>query len=105
MYAIVETGGKQYRMRPGDVLDVERLPGESDSEIEFDRVLAVKEGDTLKVGTPILEGTRVRARVLGHRRDRKVVVFKYKPRKGYRRRRGHRQWLTRVRIEEILEND
>lgn len=105
MYAIVETGGKQYRMRPGDVLDVEKLQGEPDSEIQFDRILAVKDGDTLKVGAPVVEGARVKARVLEHRRDRKVIIFKYKRRKGYRRKRGHRQWLTRVRVEEILEDD
>ncbi len=101
MYAIVETGGKQYRVKPGDVLDIERVDGELESEIRFDRVLAVSDGGGLRIGTPIVDGAVVTGKVLDHGRRDKIVVFKYKRRKNYRRKRGHRQWFTRVQVEEI----
>lgn len=101
MYAIIETGGKQYRVREGEVLRVERLDAEPDSEVTFDRVLAVGEGAELRVGTPTVEGARVVGRVVGHGRDRKIIVFKYKPKVNYRRKKGHRQAFTTVRIDRI----
>lgn len=105
VYAIVEAGGKQYRVRPGDVVNVERLDAEPEATVEFSRVLAVKNGDSLVVGKPLVEGALVKGRVLSHQRGDKILVFKYKPKKGYRRKRGHRQWYTRVRVEEILTAD
>ena len=102
MYAIIETGGKQYRVQPGDVIDVE-LTGGSDSgdKIEFDRVLMVAGDGEPKVGSPTLDGASVAATLVDGVRGPKVMVFKKKRRKGYKRLRGHRQDLQRVRIEEI----
>jgi len=101
MYAIIEAGGKQYRVQPGDVLRLDRVAAEEQETIVFDRVLAVKEGDQLRIGTPLVEGARVTGRVLDHGRDRKLIVFKYRPKVNYRRKRGHRQAFTRVKIERI----
>jgi large subunit ribosomal protein L21 len=103
MYALIETGGKQYRVAPGDVLDVERLQGtgEAGDSVEFDRVLMVSGDDGVTVGTPTVAGATVRASVVGEVRGPKIRVFKMKRRKGYRRTRGHRQDLLRVRIEGI----
>lgn len=103
MYALIETGGKQYRVAPGDVLDVERLvdAGEPGAAVEFDRVLLVSGDDGVTVGTPMVEGAVVKASVVDQVRGPKVRVFKMKRRKGYRRTRGHRQELLRVRIEDI----
>lgn len=101
MYAIIETGGKQYRVSPGDVIEVERLESDPGSEIVLDRVLAVGEGEAIRVGTPAVEGARVAARVLGHGRGRKIRGFKYKPKVNYRKRFGHRQPFTRLRIESV----
>lgn len=100
MYAIIETGGKQYRVAEGDVVTVERLAAEPDAAVEFS-VLAVGQGADLKVGMPQVEGARVTGRVLEHGRARKVMAFRYKAKKNVRRRRGHRQAFTRVRIEKI----
>ncbi len=100
MYAVIETGGKQYRVEPGDVIDVERLPGTED-DVTFDRVLLVGGGEEVRVGQPTLEGAQVKARRLGDVRGPKVLVFKMKRRKGYRRKNGHRQDLHRVRIQDI----
>jgi large subunit ribosomal protein L21 len=102
MYAVIESGGKQYRVEPGDVLDVERLGEVGDGgSIEFDRVLLVAGDAGLRVGTPAVEGARVKATVLGAAHGPKVRIFKTKKRKGYRRTRGHRQHFDRVRIDEI----
>jgi large subunit ribosomal protein L21 len=106
MYAVIETGGKQYRVEPGDVIEVERLAqAETDSEkeatIEFDRVLMVRDDEQVKIGDPVVAGATVTASALGEIRGPKIVVFKMKRRKGYRRRNGHRQDLVRVRIEDI----
>ncbi len=105
MYAIVETGGKQYRVKPGDVVNIERLDVDPDAAVEFDRILAVSNGDGMVLGTPVVDGARVKGRVLGHQRGDKIIIFKYKAKKGYRRKAGHRQWYTRVRVEEILTPD
>lgn len=106
MYAVIETGGKQVRVEEGDVVDLERLGDvEAGSEVVFDRVLMIGggEGET-EIGEPVVEGARVRAQLVSDLRGRKIVVFKFKRRKGYRRRRGHRQELQRFRIEAIERN-
>lgn len=100
MYAIIETGGKQYKVQAGDVVDLERIEIAEDNTVEFDKVLAVS-GDELKVGTPTVEGAKVTAELVDHIRGKKLVVFKMKRRKGYHKKKGHRQELTRVRIVDI----
>ena len=103
MYAVIQTGGKQLRVQPGDVIEVERLPpeGEADERIEFDRVLLVAADDDVKVGTPTVEGATVSGVLVDEMRGPKIKVFKKKRRKGYKRTIGHRQNLLRVRIEGI----
>ena len=100
MYAVIETGGKQYRVSTGDVIDVERLETEGD-EISFDRVLMIEDDGQVRVGSPALDGASVRASVVSEVRAPKVIVFKKKRRKGYKRRTGHRQNMLRVEIGEI----
>lgn len=101
MYAVIETGGKQYRVQPGDIIEVERLGATADSpDVSFD-VLLFGDGETIKVGLPTLEGAAVKATWLADFRARKVLIFKYKKRKGYRRKNGHRQDLQRLRIQSI----
>jgi large subunit ribosomal protein L21 len=100
-YAIIETGGKQYRVAVGDRLAIEKLPVEAGADVTFDRVLMIGGGGAIKVGTPLVSGASVRARVEDQFRGPKIVVFKYKPKKRYRRRTGHRQALTRVAITAI----
>lgn len=102
MYAVIETGGKQYRVAPGDVIDVERGPAVGDDgAVRFERVLMVGGGDDVSVGTPLVAGALVRASLVDEVRGPKIKVFKKKRRKGYRRTAGHRQDLLRVRIEGI----
>lgn len=102
MYAVIETGGKQYRVQKGDVLDVERLAGASnEQEVVFDRVLLIGDGDDIKVGSPVVDGASVSGEFLGDVRGPKITVFKFKRRKQYRRKNGHRQDLHRVRIQDI----
>ncbi len=101
MYAVIETGGKQYRVEEGRVLKVEKIDVPEGQSVEFDRVLMVRKDDGFLVGTPYLEGAKVKAKVLETARGRKVLVFKMKPRKGYRRLKGHRQFYTKVLIEKI----
>jgi len=100
-YAVIRTGGKQYRVAPGDVLRVEKLPGEVGASVEFEEVLLAAADEAIRIGTPLVEGARVRAEIVGHGRARKILVFKKKRRKNYRRRRGHRQAITTVRVTEI----
>jgi len=102
VFAVIKTGGKQYKVAPGDTLRVEKLPGEPGETVEIAEVLLVAQGGDLKVGTPVVEGARVRATILEQGRSRKIIVFKKKRRKNYRRKRGHRQPYTVLRIEEIL---
>jgi large subunit ribosomal protein L21 len=102
VYAIVETGGKQYRVEPGTVLALERLPGEKGSRVELDRVLLVSDGGSVKVGHPTVSGARVVSEILAQTRGDKIDVFKFKKRKKYRRKTGHRQEQTTVRIAEIV---
>ncbi len=101
MYAVVETGGKQYKVKSGDTLRVEKLEGDIGSEITLDKVLLAGEGDSVKAGAPYLDGASVSAKIVEQHRTRKVIVFKYKRRKGYRVKRGHRQHYTALRIGEI----
>ena len=101
MYAVIETGGKQYRVNEGDVIRVEKLEGDVGSKIDFDRVLLVGEGEQVKVGTPVVDGASVSGTVVEQDRHRKIIVFKMKRRKNYRRKQGHRQDFTGVRIEKI----
>jgi len=101
MYAVIETGGKQYRVGLGQRLRVETLPAESGATVALDRVLMVADGEAVQVGTPVLDGAQVEAEVLGHGRGDKILVFKKKRRKNYRRRMGHRQNFTELRITRI----
>jgi large subunit ribosomal protein L21 len=101
MYAVIVTGGKQYRVKVGDVLAVEKLDLEPGRKAQFDRVLLVEDGETIQVGTPVLDNAMVLGLVLENFKDEKVLVFKKKRRKQYRRTRGHRQQLTKVRITRI----
>jgi large subunit ribosomal protein L21 len=100
-YAIIETGGKQYRVSVGDTLAVEKLPYEPGADVTFDRVLMIGGDGSARVGTPLLAGATVTGQVAEQYRGPKIVVFKYKPKKRYRRRTGHRQSLTRVAITGI----
>lgn len=101
VYAIIETGGKQYRVNEGQVIQVEKLPVEAGAEVIFDRVLLLAGDGQVKVGSPLVDGARAVARVVEHGRSRKIRVFKYKHKVNYRKRQGHRQPFTRVRIESI----
>ena len=103
-YAIIKTGGKQYRVKPGDELDVELLPDLVDSVAEFGEVLALSDGGEVTIGAPLVEGAKVTAQVLSHYKDKKLMVFKYKAKNRYRRKRGHRQTYTRLRIQDIELN-
>ncbi len=100
MYTVVKTGGKQLRVRAGDVVNVERLAGESGDRVELDQVLLVG-GDSVRVGTPLVEGARVVATICGEASGPKIRVFKHKRRKGYRLHMGHRQHYTQLKIESI----
>ncbi len=100
-YAVVETGGKQYFVRKGEPLKVEKLGAEAGSKIVLDRVLAISDGQTLKVGTPVVEGAAIEIDVVGDAREKKVVSFKVRRRKGYKRKMGHRQTLTQVKVAAI----
>ena len=102
MFAVFLSGGKQHRVNEGDVLKLERLKAEPGDDVEFDKVLLVADGDDVSVGQPYVEGGRIRARVLGHDRGKKIRVIKFKRRKNYLRRQGHRQWYTEVRITGIM---
>ena len=100
MYAVIQTGGKQYRVEPGQKLRVERLPGNPGETVSFDQVLLVG-GDSPKIGRPILSGASVSAEIIGHDRARKIIVFKLRRRKNYRRKQGHRQPFTELKITDI----
>ncbi len=102
MYAVFRTGGKQFRVQPGTRLRIPSLDVEPGDSVTFDQVLLAGDGDeTVQVGTPTVEGASVKAEVIRHGRDRKIIVFKRKRRKGYRRKQGHRQGFTEIRIEEV----
>jgi len=101
MYAILETGGKQYKVKPGDLVEVEKLPGAAGDAIELGRGLMVADGDQVTIGTPLVEGAKVVGEVVDQHRGPKIIVFKYKAKVRYRRKTGHRQSLTTVRVTEI----
>ena len=100
-YAVFKTGGKQYRVKPGDTLDVEKLYVAVDSIAEFGEVLAISDNGEVTFGSPMIEGARVLARVDSHYKDKKLMVFKYKSKTRYRRKKGHRQTYTRLVIQDI----
>ena len=102
MYAVVETSGKQYKVSAGEIVEVDKLPLEVGEKIELDRVLLVAEGEEVRVGQPTVEGAKVLATVTDHVKGPKIIVFKYRPRQRYRRKKGHRQNYTRLTIDEIV---
>lgn len=101
MYAMVEIQGKQYKAEEGGLLRVEKLPQEEGNTVEFDSVLLLRDDDNVKVGSPYVKGATVKAVVEGHDKDRKLVVYKYKRRKRYSRKHGHRQQYSTLRVREI----
>lgn len=105
MYALIESGGRQYRAQVGDTLRVERLPQAVGERIAIERVLLVADGNHIAVGTPTVRGARVLATVVAQERGPKIRIFKYKPKKRYRRRGGHRQWYTTLRVDEIIPGE
>lgn len=102
MYAIIKTGGKQQRVSEGDVITVEKIDGDPGSSVEFDKILALGRGNDIAVGRPYVENARVIASIISQEREKKIIVFKKKRRKNYRRTRGHRQYLTRVKITDLI---
>ena len=103
-YAIFKSGGKQYRVSPGDVIDVDKLAVEPGAEIELDEVLAFSKDGEVSIGRPLVDGAKVIAHVQQQYRDKKIRVFKYKPKTRYRRMRGHRQPYTRLQIVELAQD-
>ncbi len=97
MFAIIKTGGKQYKVQPGDIVKIEKLDVEQGKQVDFD-CLMVSNDDGVKCGTPVLDGVKVSGKVVEHSRDKKVIVFKYKPKKNIRKKNGHRQHYTLVEI-------
>lgn len=101
MYAIIETGGKQYKVAEGDIITVEKLGVEAGQDFTFDKVLVVAKDGDVKVGAPYIEGAAVTASVIGDGKAKKVVVYKYKPKKGFHKKKGHRQPFTKLQIKSI----
>ncbi|MBA4541383.1 MULTISPECIES: 50S ribosomal protein L21 [Thermoactinomyces] len=101
MYAIIQTGGKQYRVEKDSVLFIEKLNAQEGDTVTFDQVLLVNKDDETKVGAPVVEGAKVIGKVVKHGKGKKITVFKYKPKKNYKRKKGHRQPFTKVVIESI----
>ncbi len=101
MYAVIESGGKQHRVEEGEVLKLEKLEAATGEKINFDKVLMVGEGESVKIGTPYVKGSKVTAEVLTQGRGKKVNIIKFKRRKNYRKQQGHRQWFTEVKITGI----
>ena len=101
MYAVIETGGKQHRVTEGELIRVEKIEAETGSTIDFDRVLMVGEGETIRVGSPVVDGAKVSAEVVQHGRGDKVTILKFKRRKHHMKRQGHRQWFTEIKITAI----
>ncbi|MEJ2641475.1 MAG: 50S ribosomal protein L21 [Desulfosarcinaceae bacterium] len=101
MYAVVATGGKQYKVEEGDTLRVEKLSGDVGAEVAFEEVLLYSDGETVKIGQPVLEGAAVHGHIVEQNKAKKILVFKYKRRKRYRRKQGHRQLFTAVKIDKI----
>jgi large subunit ribosomal protein L21 len=101
MYAIVDSGGKQYKVQEGEILRVEKLTGEVGDSVSFDRILMFSDGENVNVGTPLLEDVAVNGHIVEQGKAKKIIVFKYKRRKRYRRKRGHRQQFTAVKVDSI----
>lgn len=101
MYAIIDIKGKQYKVEEGKYLEIDLQVNEEEDKIKFDQVLLVSDGNSVNIGKPAIAGASVEAKVLGHRKDKKVIVYKMRPKKGYRRKYGHRQQYTKVMIEKI----
>ena len=102
MYAVVQTGGKQYKVAPGDLVKVEKISGDPGTQVELESVLAVSDPEQgIRLGTPVVEDAVVKATIMRTARDRKIIVFKKKRRKAYKKKQGHRQWYTLLRIDEI----
>jgi large subunit ribosomal protein L21 len=101
MYAIVQSGGRQYQVQPGSIVRLEKLPGEVGQTVTLDQVLLVADGDQVQVGQPILQNMAIQARIVEQARHSKVVIFKHKRRKDYRKKQGHRQFYTAVLVEGI----
>ncbi len=105
MFAIVETGGKQYKVEPNTVFKVEKLKGKKGDEVLLTKVLAVEKRGELRVGKPYVSGAVVKAEVLEQGKDKKIIVFKYRPKKRIRKKTGHRQCYTKIRVKEIVTSD
>ena len=101
MYAIVDTGGKQYKVQKGETLRIEKIPGEVGSQVSFDKILMLADDDNVKIGRPVLDDVAVKGHVVEQEKAQKIIVFKYKKRKRYRRKQGHRQQYTAVKIDSI----
>jgi large subunit ribosomal protein L21 len=101
MYAVVASGGKQYKVREGEILKIEKIPGEIGDPVSFDNVLLYSDGESLQIGQPQLESAEVSGHVVEQGKAPKIIVFKFKRRKGYRRKQGHRQRFTAVKIDRI----
>jgi large subunit ribosomal protein L21 len=101
MYAIVNTGGKQYKIKQGDILRVEKIPGEVGSPVSFDKVLMFSDGENVNIGRPVLDNVAVKGHIVDQGKGKKIIVFKYKRRKRYRRKLGHRQQYTEIKIDSI----
>jgi len=102
MYAVIETGGKQYKVSEGSVITVEKLGLEAGVNFVFDKVIAANTGDELKVGVPYLAGAKVEASVIEEGKHKKVIIYKYKPKKGFHKKKGHRQPFTKLKIDKIV---
>ena len=101
MYAIIETGGKQYKVEAGDIITVEKLSADAGTAYVFDKVLAVSDGEKQNFGSPYVKGAKVTASVIGGGKAKKVIVYRYKAKKGYHKKKGHRQPFTRVKIDAV----
>lgn len=101
MYAVVKTGGKQYRVQEGEIVRVEKIPGDVGTDVTLDQVLLFSDGENLRVGQPLLDGVSVNGRIVEQDRAKKILVFKYKRRKRFRKKQGHRQAYTAIRIDRI----
>jgi len=101
MYAVIENGGKQYKVQEGDIVFLEKLEAAVGDAVKFDKVLAISSEGNVNFGKPLVESASVEGKVLGHGKDKKIIIFKYKAKKGYRNKTGHRQPYTKVQIDKI----
>ncbi len=101
MYAVIRTGGKQYRVEQGDLVKIEKIDGDRGAQVTFEDVLLLADDADTRIGTPVLDGASVTGTIVDQDRDRKVIVFKFRRRKNYKRKQGHRQHFTRIRIDQI----